>query len=98
VSQHAAGVLKTNHKYSPKLEVKKIMKDWPVGSHLVLEGRKDAVDIIFVGYKYNKRKVINFMFTKGAGSTKCMGFYLAKWKDCNGNTQERQIPRPEIIH
>ena len=46
---------------SPKAEVETKMKEWPSGSHLVLEGKKDGVDLIFLGYKYNKKKVILFL-------------------------------------
>ena len=61
------GVIKTNHSKFPKKWLETTMKDWPPGSHLVLEATHEGVDIIACGYKYNKRKVCCFVFTKGAG-------------------------------
>jgi hypothetical protein len=74
------------------------MKECPSGAHLVLEGRAtEGVDLIAIGCKHNSRKVISFICHRNAGSTKCTGFYEAKWKDENNNTQTRRVPRPDII-
>ena len=73
------------------------MKDWPPGSHLVLEGTYLDVPLLAVGYKYNKRKVCCFVATKGAGHTEPGVCYEAKWKDNNMNTRSRDVPRPEIV-
>jgi hypothetical protein len=72
------------------------MQDWPSGSHIVLETTSNGVPLIALGYKYNKRKVICFIATKGAGHTEAGVSYEAKWKDTNGNTCSRHVPRPEI--
>ena len=60
------GVVKTAHSQYPKKWLEKTMKDWPAGSHLVLESVFSGVPVIAMGYKYNKRKVICFVATKGA--------------------------------
>ena len=73
------------------------MKNWPPGSHIVLETTCDEVPIIACGYKYNKRKVCCFIFAKGAGHTEPGRCYIAKWKDVHGNTMTRDIPRPQVI-
>jgi hypothetical protein len=94
---HFIGIIKTNHGGFPKKYLEETMKDWPPGSHLVLEGTYLDVPLLAVGYKYNKRKVCGFVATKGAGHTEPGVCYEAKWKDDNMNTRSRDVPRPEII-
>jgi hypothetical protein len=48
------GVLKTNHAGTPKDELENIMKDWPSGSHLVMECKEHGMFIC--AYKYSHRK------------------------------------------
>jgi hypothetical protein len=95
-----AGILKTNHSRFPKAWIERTMKDWPAGSHIVLEGeatREGGVGLIAIGYKYNSRKSLCFICHKDAGATECTDFYEAKWKDRNGNTESRRVPRPDIM-
>ena len=73
------------------------MKEWPGGSHIVLESKIKGVDLLAIGYKYNKKKVLFFIATKGAGHTEPGEPYVAKWKDKNLNTLTREVPRPEIV-
>jgi hypothetical protein len=91
------GVIKTNHSLSPRKWVEEKMSGWPGGSHLVLEATVDGVDLLVIGYKYNKRKVLTFVATKGAGHTEPGKPYEARWKDENMNTLIRDVARPEII-
>ena len=91
------GVIKTSHAGYCRKFLEDKMKEWPAGSHLVLESSVDGVDLLAVGYKYNRRKVTCFIATKGAGHTENGQPYEAKWKDDNGNTRSRDVPRPEII-
>ena len=64
------GVIKTNHAGYPKKFLEQIMKNWPAGLHLVLEAMtSQEVALIAVGYKYNKKKVMFFLFNKGASHT-----------------------------
>ena len=91
------GVVKTNHSRYPKKWLEETMKDWPPGSHVVLETTHSDVALFACGYKYNKRKVCCFIFSKGAGHTEPGRCYEAKWKDENGNTMTRDIPRPQVI-
>ena len=67
------------------------MKNWPAGSNLVLEAKKDRVDLIAIGYKYNKKKVICFIATKGSGHTEPGVPYEARWKDHNDTTMYRYM-------
>jgi hypothetical protein len=93
------GILKTNHSRFPRKWTETTMKDWPAGSHIVLEGRatREGVNLIAIGYKYNSRKSLCFICHKDAGSTECPDFYEAKWKDGNSNTESRRVPRPDIM-
>ena len=58
------GVIKTNHSKYPKKWLEDTMKEWPPGSHLVLEARLDGVDVLACGYK--------FVFSKGSGHTQAV--------------------------
>ena len=91
------GIVKTAHSFFPKKWLENKMKNWPAGSSLVLEGRKDGVDMLAIGYKYCKRKVISFIATKGSGHTEPGIPYEARWKDENGATMYKEVERPDII-
>ena len=75
------------------------MKDFPGGTWIVLKGRtKKLIDLITIGYKYNKKKVLIFVLTKGAGSTKAGGTpYEARYTNAFGNVHVRYTLRPKII-
>ena len=83
----------------PKKCIKRTMKNWPPGSHMILGSTCDKVPIIARRYKYsyNKPKVCCFIFAKGAGHTEPGGCYIAKWKEVHGNTMTGDIPRPQVI-
>ena len=38
---------------------------WPGGSHIVLESTIEGVELLAIGYKYNKKNVLFFIATKG---------------------------------
>ena len=58
---------------------------------------KNGVDLISVGYKYNKKKVLTFVMTGGAGATRHSEPYEARFPDKFGNFCVRYVARPEII-
>ena len=90
--------LKANHSCFPKVEIEEAMEDFPSGSHLVFECKSPAqVDLVAIGYKYNARKVLCFVATKNAGSTRPGRPYVAKFPDEYGNVARRMVPRPQII-
>lgn len=91
--------IKTNHSRSCKGWLEHTMKDYPGGTWIVLEGHaeKEGVDLCQIGYKYNKSKVLTFVFTKGAGSTEKGVPYKAKFPDRYGNISERHVERPQLI-
>lgn len=94
---HLVCIVKTCHNRVPKKKIEEIMDPWPAGSHLVLESKIEGKKLYACGYKYNRRKVLTFLFSAGAGHT-CKGTpYRAKWKDDNGNTVHKFVDRPDVI-
>ena len=91
------GPVKTSHRHFPKGYLENTMKDWPPGSHLILETRVKENKYYAIGYKYNMKKVLCFISTKGGGHSLPGKPYEAKWLDDNGRITARQIPRPHIL-
>ena len=74
------GMVKTNTKGFCKETIEKLTKYWPGGcSYLVLRSKhmvpRDR-PLIAIGYKYNMRKVLSFIVTDNAGSTKTDAYSL----------------------
>lgn len=92
--------VKTNKAHYPLKQIKKIMKKWPSGSHLVFEctAPETGVELVALGYKYNSKKVLCFVMTKNAGST-AIGDkpYVAKFADEHGNVKQRSVKRPAVL-
>ena len=63
--------VKTNSGWFPKDEIEEKMEKWPCGSTLVMECKtpETGVELVALGYKYNKKSVLTFIMTKNAGST-----------------------------
>ena len=76
------GMVKKNTKGFCKETIEKLTKDWPVGSYLVLRSKpmvpRDR-KLIAIGYRYNARKVLYFIVTDNAGSTKTGITYSSKY-------------------
>jgi hypothetical protein len=91
--------VKSNHSHFPKAELEEKMKDYPSGSYLVLECTTPmkGLQLLAIGYKYNARKILLFVATKNAGSTKPGTPYKAKFPDKFGNTKERSVICPAVI-
>jgi hypothetical protein len=87
-----------NHARFPKQYLEEHLKDKSVGGRLVLTTNLEGVDLVAMGYKYNKRKVMHFIATAGAANT----FdgddpYMQRWADEYGNILcVRAIPRPAL--
>ena len=75
------------------------MKDFPGGIWIMMEGRaeKEYVPLVCIGYKYNFKKVLVFLSTKGGGSTQPGEPYLAKFPDKFDNVCTKEVARPDII-
>ena len=96
---HACMIVKTGHARSPKKYLEEKMKDWPGGTWITMEGTpvKEGVPLVCIGYKYNKKTVLTFMMTRGAGKTTDGEPYEARFPDKYGNVCIRLVRRPEII-
>jgi hypothetical protein len=55
------------------------------------------VKLIAIGYKYNKKRTLQFIMSENAGSTKSGDPYQMKFSDDNGNMHSRDVPRPQVI-
>jgi hypothetical protein len=72
--------VKTNHKLFPKQELELLMKEWPSGSSILLSCMQaNGVELFAIGYKFNMRKVLSFIFTKDAGSSAPGEPYIARF-------------------
>ena len=74
-------VFKTNRKLFYKETIKKITRDCPGGSNIVLSIRPivpRVSPIIDIGYKCNARKVLSFIVTYNTGITQTSITYLSK--------------------
>ena len=91
------GCVKTNSGSFPKTYLHQHLKDKPAGSRLVLAGVYDGVELLAIGYKYSKQRVLFFVATKGAGATVDGEPYIQKWCDEHGNVLNRSVPRPAVL-
>ena len=94
------GMVKTNTKGFCKDTIEKLTKDWPGGSYLVLRSKPmvpGGRPLIAIVYKYNARKVLSFIVTDNAGSTKTGIPYLSKYPDQFTNASIRPVARPVVM-
>ena len=77
-------MVKTNTKGFCKETIDNLTKDLPGGSYLVLRSKHMVPGdrpLIAIVYEYNTRKVLSFIVTYNAGSTKTGIPYLSKYPD-----------------
>jgi hypothetical protein len=92
------GALKTSTKCTPFQELIDKMQNYPSGAYLVMEcSTPNDHKLICIGYKYSASKVLVFLGTKNAGSTKLGEPYIARFADAVGNVAQRSVPRPDVI-
>ena len=73
------------------------MANWPPGSNLVAQTKIEGVDLVAVGYKYSRRKVLCFLFKRRVLGVRDGNPYIAKWKNSKNNTVLQFVPRPQAI-
>ena len=93
---HCVMAVKHIDKYFPKQALYDLLENAEAGAKacLELEVGDFERDIIAVGYKYNQRKTLYFIMTRGAGSLQGGQPYLAKFASEWGNTVTRGVRRP----
>ena len=94
------GMVKTNTTGLCKEKIEKLTKNWPGGSYLVLRSKPmvpGGRPLIAIGYKYNARKVLSFIVTDNAGSTKTGIPYLSKYPDQFTHVYIRPVARPVVM-
>ena len=94
---HYVGALKTASAMFPKPYLQGVLQPLPDWARLVMEATVDNVKLVAIGYKYNRRKVLFFVATRGAGLTTPGVPYTQRWADEHGNMCVRDIPRPTIV-
>ena len=93
-------MVKTNTKGFCKDTIEKLTKNWPRGANLVLRSKpREPGDrpLIAIGYKYNVRKVLSFIVTDKAGSTKTGIPYLSKYPDQFTNVSISPVACPVVM-
>ena len=93
-------MLKTNTKGFCEETIEKLTKDWPGGSYLVLRSKPMVIWgrlIIAIGYKYNALKVLSFIVTDNAGSTKTGIPYLSKYPNQFTNVAIFPVDLPLVM-
>ena len=94
------GMVKTNTKGFCKETIEKLRKYLPGGSYLVLRSNHMVLGdrpLISIGYKYSPRKVLYYIFTDNAGSTKTGIPYLYKYPGQFTNVSICTVDRPLVM-
>ena len=93
------GMVKENTEVLCKDTIGNFTKDWPGGSYLVLWSQPMVTrerQIIAIGYKYNKRKVIYFIVIENAGIIQEGLPYLSQYLDQFTNVAIFPVARPLV--
>ena len=88
--------IKNNFSGFPKDELEERLRGMPGGSHLEMEATIDDCELIAVGYKYNSKKTLFFVASKGSAPTTAGEPYVTKFIDELRNVQERDVSRPAL--
>ena len=94
------GLVKTIHKGFCLATLEKLMKDWTVGSYLVLKSTTrfpGEIPLLAIGYKYNSRKVLGFIATEGAGITEPVDPYLSRLPDIYSHVSVRPVVHTHLL-
>ena len=68
-----------------------------VGTWLVLWATTTkGVNLVAMGYKYCKSKVLHFIMTEGCGSTEPGQPYIAKFRNRDGQLVKKHIAHPKV--
>ena len=91
------GQVKTCTSGFPKKLLQESLKMHPSGSWLCATATVAGVDLVATGFKYNRKHVLMFISTKGAGRAIPGAPYVARFPGPGGNVQQRLVPRPALV-
>ena len=94
------GMVKTNTKGFCKENIENLTKGWPGVSYLVLRSKPVLPGyrlLIAIGYKYDAQKVLYFIVTDNAGSTKTDIPYLSQYPDQFTNVAIRPVAHTLVM-
>jgi hypothetical protein len=73
-------------------------KGMPSGTWITLTTTMpDGIELVCIGYKYNRKKCLFFVHTMGAGASTAGAPYKATFPDAYGNVMSRLVARPAVI-
>ena len=85
----------------PKKYLDELLKRHPSGSWVSLSSMVGDVDLVATAYKYNRKRTLKFVSTKGAGRGRPGVPYLARFPQPGSrsgtNLMQRAVPRPELV-
>ena len=98
-ANHCIMNVKTAHYRLSKNFLEDTMKDFPGGTWIVMRAKtaNTQANLICIGYTYNKKKVICFLMSCGAGSTEPGEPYEARFPDKYGNICVCYVACPNCI-
>jgi len=85
------------HALYPKQYLQDILGPLPSFSRRVVTPTVDDVNLVAIGYKYNRRKVHFFIAPSGVADIKNGDPCVQRWADDHGNLCTRNVPRPALI-
>jgi hypothetical protein len=97
MKRHFTGVVKTSHGLFPKAFLQKSLSTALARSKVHLRTTVEGVQLVATCYLYNRRKVLCFISTVGAGGVADGNPYIQRWADDNGNIVTRAISRPHVV-
>jgi hypothetical protein len=85
--------VKIARKLYPRDEIQAMLKGKSGGCQVTLKVAK----LVALGYKYNQKSTLFFIFTENVGSATPGCPYEMKFADVNGNIFMRYVDRPEVV-
>ena len=91
-------LVKKSSKFYPKQFLADNMALSSSGARVALTATINGTELVALGYKYNKKTILFFLFARGAGSCRNGEPYEARFADKKtGQSRSRMVPRPTII-
>jgi len=89
--------IKNAHALLSKKELESLMDGMPSGLWAELHSTIEGVELVALGYRYNRKKTLFFCATGGAGPTYAGAPYISSYADRYGNQCFREVPRPVLV-